>query len=368
MDYTSICRGDVLVDEPYVYRVLAVSPEGRARLLRVNGAVEVVDLSQGEPWGHIPNVSTAGWVSLCERSRAAQAVGTFLNATNPKCPVGAHNARYKLPGLEIGLTLDSVLRDAVEARLDDYEAAIVESRAWVEARRAKYREAMMPLFESEPTDTFTVSSPSFFDAVRGNSVDMRGATFSVGQVYRFNCNRNTNSTGRRRGYFRVDRIRGNWAHGTLDDGSSGYFCVSDDRAWEYPLRLVTDGEVFDCSNQVEPVAVSDPTEAFAYAKYQGLMRHYGMLGAKVYQKLFTRAVRPAMLTGQFQRHYELPTYGELFQPSCEPSIYVGSTRTPRNLNETYTVALQEIEDVEHLLSTTEVEIREIRGLLVTLEG
>lgn len=368
MDYTSIRRGDVLVDEPYVYRVLAVSPEGRARLLRVNGAVEVVDLSQGEPWGHIPNVSTAGWVSLCERSRAAQAVGAFLNATNPKCPVGAHNARYKLPGLEIGLTLDSVLRDAVEARLDDYEAAIVESRAWVEARRAKYREAMMPLFESEPEDTFSVSSPSFFDAVRGNSVDMRGATFSVGQVYRFNCNRNTNSAGRRRGYFRVDRIRGNWAHGTLDDGSSGYFCVSDDRAWEYPLRLVTDDEVFDCSNQVEPVAVSDPTEAFAYAKYQGMMRHYGMLGAKVYQKFFTNAKRPAMLTGQFQRHYELPTYGELFQRSSEPSIYVGSTRTPQNLNETYNVALQEIEQVENLLSTTEVEIREIRGLLDALEG
>lgn len=368
MDYTSIRRGDVLVDEPYVYKVLAVSPEGRARLLRVNGAVEVVDLSQGEPWGHIPNVSTAGWVSLCEHSRAAQTVGTFLNATNPKCPVGAHNARYKLPGLEIGLTLDSVLRDAVEARLDDYEAAIIESRAWVEARRAKYQEAMMPLFEEEPEDVFSVSSPSFFDTVKGNSVCMRGATFRVGQVYRFNCNRSTNSAGRGRGYFRVNLIRGNWAYGTLDDGSSGYFCVSDDRAWEYPLQLVTDDGVFDCSNQVESVVVSDPTEAFAYAKYQGLMRHYGMLGAKVYQKFFTNAKRPAMLTGQFQRHYELPTLGSLFQRSNDPSIYAGSTRTPRNLNETYNVALQEIEQVENLLSTTEVEIREIRGLLDALEG
>ena len=51
-----------------------------------------------------------------------------------------------------------------------------------------------------------------------------------------------------------------------------------------------------------------------------------------------------------------------------PSIYVGSTRTPQNLNETYTVALQEIEQVENLLSTAEVEIREIRGLLDALEG
>ena len=368
MDYVSVRRGDVLVDEPYVYRVLAITPDGRARLLRVNGAVEVVDLSQGEPWGHIPGVPTADWVSLCERSRAAQAVGTFLNATNPKCLVGAHNACYKLPGLEIGLMIDSVLRDAVEARLDDYEAAIAESRAWVEARRVMYQEAMMSLFEEEPEDVFSVSSPSFFDVVRGNSVDMRGATFRVGQVYRFNCNKETNSAGRRRGWFRVDRIRGNRAYGTLDDGSSGYFCVSDDRAWEYPLQLVTDDEVFDCSNQVETVAVSDPTEAFAYAKYQGLMRHYGMLGAKVYQKFFTNAKRPAMLTGQFQRHYEPPTLGSWFQRSSEPPLYVGSTRTPQNLNETYNVALQEIEQVENLLSTTEVEIREIRGLLDALEG
>lgn len=368
MDYTSIRRGDVLVDEPYVYKVLAVSPEGRARLLRVNGAVEVVDLSKEKAWEHVPGVSTAGWVALCERSRAAQAVGAFLGANHPKSPIGAHNVGYKLPELRIGLTIDSVLRDAVEARLDDYEAAIVESRAWVEARRAKYQEAMMPLFEEEPEDVFSVSSPSFFDAVKGKSVCMRGATFRVGQVYRFNCNKATNSAGRGRGWFRVDRIRSNRAYGTLDDGSSGYFCVADDRAWKYPLQLVTDDEVFDCSNQVEPVAVSDPAEAFAYAKYQGLMRHYGMLGAKVYQKLFTRAVRPAMLTGQFQRRYELPTLGSLFQRSSEPSIYVGSTRTPQNLNETYNVALQEIEQVENLLSTTEVEIREIRGLLDALEG
>jgi hypothetical protein len=365
MDYTSIRRGDVLVDEPYVYRVLAVSPEGRARLLRVNGAVEVVDLSQGEPWGHIPNVSTAGWVSLCERSRAAQAVGTFLNATNPKCPVGAHNARYKLPGLEIGLTLDSVLRDAVEARLDDYEAAIVESRAWVEARRVMYQEAMMPLFESEPKDTFTIAEE--FDSGRG-SISLRGWSFDVGQVIRFNCNKATNSTGRGRGWFRVDRIRDNRAYGVLDDGSSGYFCVADDRAWKYPLQLVTDDEVFDCSNEIAYAPVSEPAEGFAYAKYQGLMRHYGMLGAKVYQKFFPNAKRPAMLTGQFQRRYELPTLGSLFRRSSEPSIYVGSTRTPQNLNETYNVALQEIEQVENLLSTTEVEIREIRGLLDTLEG
>ena len=32
------------------------------------------------------------------------------------------------------------------------------------------------------------------------------------------------------------------------------------------------------------------------------------------------------------------------------------------------MALQEIEQVENLLSTTEVEIREIRGLLDALEG
>lgn len=365
MDYASVRRGDVLVDEPYVYRVLAVSPEGRARLLRVNGAVEVVDLTKEEAWEHLPGVPTAGWVALCECSRAAQTVGAFLSANHPKSPIGAHNVGYKLPGLEIGLTLDSVLRDAVEARLDDYEAAIAESRAWVEARRVMYQEAMMPLFEAEPKDTFTIAEPS---GMEEDFIRLRGWRFDVGQVYRFNCNEKTNSAGRRRGYFRVDRIRGNWAHGTLDDGSSGYFCVSDDRAWKYPLRLVTDDEVFDCSNQVEPVAVSDPTEAFAYAKYQGMMRHYGMLGAKVYQKLFTRAVRPAMLTGQFQRRYELPTLGSLFQRSSEPSIYVGSTRTPRNLNETYTVALQEIEQVENLLSTTEVEIREIRGLLDALEG
>lgn len=367
MDYVSVRRGDVLVDEPYVYRVLAVSPDGLARLLRVNGAVEVVDLSQGEPWGHIPGVSTADWVSLCERSRAAQTVGAFLNANHPKSPIGAHNTRYNLPGLEIGLTVDSALRDAVEARLDDYEAAIAESRAWVEARLGMYQEAMMPLFEEEPEDVFSVSSPSFFAGVRGNSVYMRVATFRAGQVYRFNCDKKTNSAGRGRGWFRVDRIRDKRAYGVLDDGSSGYFCVSDDRAWEYPLQLVTDDEVFDCSNQVEPVAVSDPAEGFAYAKYQGLMRHYGMLGAKVYQRLFTNAKRPAMLTGQFQRHYELPTYGELFQHH-EPSIYVGSTRTPQNLNETYNVALQEIEKVENLLSCTEVEIREIRSLLDTLEG
>lgn len=365
MDYTSIRRGDVLVDEPYVYRVLAVSPDGRARLLRVNGAVEVVDLTKEEAWEHLPGVPTAGWVALCECSRAAQAVGTFLNATNPKCPVGAHNARYKLPGLEIGLTLDSVLRDAVEARLDDYEAAIVESRAWVEARRAKYREAMMPLFESEPKDTFTIAEPS---GMEEDFIRLRGWRFDVGQVIRFNCNKATNSAGRGRGWFRVDRIRDNRAYGVLDDGSSGYFCVADDRAWDYPLQLVTDDEVFDCSNEIAYAPVSDPAEGFAYAKYQGLMRHYGMLGAKVYQKFFTNAKRPAMLTGQFQRHYELPTIGRLFERSNEPSIYVGSTRTPRNLNETYNVALQEIEQVENLLSCTEVEIREIRGLLDALEG
>lgn len=365
MDYASVRRGDVLVDEPYVYRVLAVSPEGRARLLRVNGAVEVVDLSQGEPWGHIPNVSTAGWVSLCERSRAAQAVGAFLSANHPKSPIGAHNVCYKLPGLEIGLTIDSVLRDAVEARLDDYEAAIVESRAWVEARRVMYQEAMMPLFESEPKDTFTIAEE--FDSGRG-SINLRARSFVVGQVIRFNCNKETNSAGRSRGWFRVDRIRGNRAYGVLDDGSSGYFCASDDRAWKYPLQLVTDDEVFDCSNEIAYAPVSDPAEAFAYAKYQGLMRHYGMLGAKVYQKFFTNSKRPAMLTGQFRRRYELPTLGSLFQRSSEPSIYVGSTRAPRNLNETYNVALQEIEQVENLLSTTEVEIREIRGLLDALEG
>lgn len=352
MDYASVRRGDVLVDEPYVYKVLAVSPEGRARLLRVNGAVEVVDLSQGEPWGHVPGVSTAGWVALCERSRAAQAVGTFLGANHPKSPIGAHNACYELPELRVGLTIDSVLRDAVEARLDDYEAAITESRAWVEARRVMYQEAMMPLFEAEPKDTFTVASPW---AIGTESITLRGYGFDVGQVYRFNCNRDTNSAGRHRGYFRVNRIRGNRAYGTLDDGSSGYFCVSDDRAWKYPLQLVTDNEVFDCSNKVTPVAVSDPTEAFAYAKYQGLMRHYGMLGAKVYRKFFTRAVRPAMLTGQFQGHYKSP-------------LYTGSTRTPQNLYETYNLALQEIKDVEHLLSCAEVEIREIRALLNSLES
>lgn len=363
MDYTSIRRGDVLVDEPYVYRVLAVGSVGRARLLRVNGAVEVVDLTKEEAWEHVPGVSTAGWVSLCERSRAAQAVGAFLNANHPKSPIGAHNTRYNLPGLEIGLTVDSVLRDAVEARLDDYEAAIAESRAWVEARRAMYQEVMMPLFEAEPKDTFTIDEE--FDSGRG-SIRLRGRSFVVGQVIRFNCNKATNSAGR--GWFRVDRIRDNRAYGTLDNGSSGYFCVADDRAWDYPLRLVTDDEVFDCSNEIAYAPVSDPTEASAYAKYQGLMRHYGMLGAKVYQKLFTNAKRPAMLTGQFQRRYEPPTLGSWFQRSSEPPIYVGSTRTPQNLNETYNAALQEIENVENLLSCTEVEIREIRGLLDALEG
>ena len=368
MDYTSIRRGDALVNETYVYKVLAVSPEGRARLLRVNGAVEVVDLSKEEAWEHVPGVSTAGWVALCERSRAAQAVGAFLGANHPKSPIGAHNVGYKLPELRVGLTVDSVLRGAVEARLDDYEAAIAESRAWVEARRVMYQEAMMPLFEEEPEDVFSVSSPSFFDVVKGKAVYMRGAEFRVGQVYRFNCNRDTNSAGRGRGWFRVDRIRDKRAYGVLDDGSSGYFCVADDRAWKYPLQLVTDDEVFDCSNEIAYAPVSDPAEGFAYAKYQGLMRHYGMLGAKVYQKFFPNAKRPAMLTGQFQRHYKLPTLGELFQRSSEPSIYIGSTRTPCNLNETYNVALQEIEQVENLLSTTEVEIREIRGLLDALEG
>ena len=365
MDYVSVRRGDVLVDEPYVYRVLASTPDGLARLLRVNGAVEVVDLSQGEPWGHIPGASTAGWVSLCERSRAAQAVGTFLNGNHPKSPIGAHNVRYELPGLEIGLTVDSVLRGAVEARLDDYEAAITESRAWVEARRVMYQEAMMPLFEAEPKDTFTIAEE--FGSGRG-SIRLRGWSFDVGQVIRFNCNKATNSAGRGRGWFRVDRIRSNRAYGTLDNGSSGYFCVADDRAWDYPLQLVTDDEVFDCSNEIAYAPVSDPAEGFAYAKYQGLMRHYGMLGAKVYQKLFTNAKRPAMLTGQFRRRYEPPTLGLLYQRSSEPSIYVGSTRTPQNLNETYNVALQEIEQVENLLSCTEVEIREIRGLLDALEG
>lgn len=365
MDYTSIRRGDVLVDEPYVYRVLAVSPEGRARLLRVNGAVEVVDLTKEEAWEHLPGVPTAGWVALCECSRAAQAVGAFLDANHPKSPIGAHNVGYKLPELRIGLTIDSVLRDAVEARLDDYEGAVRESRAWVEARRVMYQEAMMPLFEAEPKDAFTITEE--FDSGRG-SIRLRGWSFDVGQVIRFNCNKATNSAGRGRGWFRVDRIRGNRAYGVLDDGSSGYFCVSDDRAWEYPLQLVTDDEVFDCSNEIAYAPVSDPAEGFAYAKYQGLMRHYGMLGAKVYQKFFTNAKRPAMLTGQFRRRYEPPTLGSLYQRSSEPSIYVGSTRTPQNLNETYNVALQEIEQVENLLSCTEVEIREIRGLLDALES
>lgn len=365
MDYTSVRRGDVFVDEPYVYKVLAVSPEGRARLLRVNGAVEVVDLSKEEAWEHVPGVSTADWVVLCERSRAAQAVGAFLDANHPKSPIGAHNVCYELPELRVGLTIDSVLRDAVEARLDDYEGAVRESRAWVEARRVMYQEAMMPLFEAEPKDTFTIAEE--FDSGRG-STRLRGWSFDVGQVIRFNCKKATNSAGRGRGWFRVDRIRGNRAYGTLDDGSSGYFCASDDRAWKYPLQLVTDDEVFDCSNEIAYAPVSDPAEGFAYAKYQGLMRHYGMLGAKVYQKFFTNAKRPAMLTGQFQRRYEPPTLGSLYQRSSEPSIYVGSTRTPQNLNETYNVALQEIEQVENLLSCTEVEIREIRSLLDALES
>lgn len=107
MDYTSIRRGDVLVDEPYVYRVLAVSPEGRARLLRVNGAVEVVDLTKEEAWEHLPGVPTAGWVALCECSRAAQAVGAFLDANHPKSPMG--HIMSVMSFLSLGLVLRLIL-------------------------------------------------------------------------------------------------------------------------------------------------------------------------------------------------------------------------------------------------------------------
>lgn len=40
MDISTVNRGDILVDEPYVYRVMTVTADGKARLLRPNGDIE----------------------------------------------------------------------------------------------------------------------------------------------------------------------------------------------------------------------------------------------------------------------------------------------------------------------------------------
>lgn len=350
MDISAVKRGDILIDEPYVYRVLTITADGKARLLRPNGDVETATISPDEPWEHVPNATAEDWLLYCAKSRAAQQIITNLSGTDLKDPISAYNAAHVALDVEVGLQLTHQQKQAICKRLDEYAEAVSEARAWVAKQRIRYSEATATLFEKMPEDTYSIAEPRYFESLTHPQVELRGATLAVGRVYRFNCKKNTNSTGRSRGYFRVDSIKGKKAYVTLDDGATGNMRVSDWNAWEYPLQLVTDTETYDCSNRFSPVNVDDPTEGFAYAKYLGMMRHLGVEAAKAYQNLFEKPERPAMLTGLFCKDFYSP-------------LYTGSLRNPNNIQEAYKVANQEIEQVYDRLDSTEHELRDMRELV-----
>lgn len=349
MDISAVKRGDILIDEPYVYRVLTITADGKARLLRPNGDVETVTISPDEPWEHVPNATAEDWLLYCAKSRAAQQIITNLSGTDLKDPISAYNAAHGALDVEVGLQLTHQQKQAICKRLDEYVEAVSEARAWVAKQRIRYSEATATLFEKMPEDTYSIAEPRYFESLTHPQVELRGATLAVGRVYRFNCKKSSNSAGRSRGYFRVDSIKGKKAYVTLDDGTTGYMRVSDWNAWEYPLQLVTGTETYDCSNRFSPVAVDDPTEGFAYAKYLGMMRHLGVKAAKAYQNLFEKPERPAMLTGLFRKDFYSP-------------LYTGSLRNPNNIQEAYKAANQEIEQVYDRLDSTEQELRDMREL------
>lgn len=252
--------------------------------------------------------------------------------------------------MEVGLQLTRQQKQTITKRLGEYAEAVSEARAWVAMQRIRYDKAVIALFEKEPEDTYSIAKPYYFESLTNPQLELRGATLTVGRVYRFNCKKNSTHAGRSRGYFRVDSIKGKEARVTLDDGTTGNMRVSDWNAWEYPLQLVTDTETYDCSNKFSTVAVDDPAEGFAYAKYLGMMRHLGVEAAKAYQNLFEKPERPAMLTGLFRKDFYSP-------------LYTGSRRNPNNIQEAYKAANQEIEQVYDRLDSTERELRDMRELV-----
>lgn len=350
MYISAVKRGDILIDEPYVYRVLTVTADGKARLLRPNGDIETATIAPDEPWEHVPNATAEDWLLYCTKSRAAQQIITNLNGTDLKDPISAYNAAHGALDVEVGLQLTRQQKQAICKRLDEYAEAVSEARAWVAKQRIRYSEATATLFEKMPEDTYSIAKPYYFESLTHPQLELRGATLTVGRVYRFNCKKNTNSPGRSRGYFRVDSIKGKKAYVTLDDGATGYMRVSGWNAWEYPLQLVTDTETYDCSNRFSPVAVDDPTEGFAYTKYLGMMRHLGVQAAKAYQNLFEKPECPAMLTGLFRKDFYSP-------------LYTGSRRNPNNIQEAYKAANKEIDEVYDRLDSTERELRDMRELV-----
>ena len=349
MDISAVNRGDILIDTPYVYRILTVTTDGKARLLRPNGDIETTTITPDEPWEHVPNATGNDWLLYCAKSRAAQRVATNLSGTNLKDPISAYNAAHGALDVEVGLQLTQQQKQAICKRLDKYADAVSEARAWVAMQRIRYDKAVIVLFEKEPEDTYSIAKPYYFESLTNPQLELRGATLTVGRVYRFNCKKNSTHAGRSRGYFRVDSIKGKKAYVTLDDGTTGYMCVSGWNAWEYPLQLVTDTETYDCSNKFSTVAVDDPAEGFAYAKYLGMMRHLGVKAAKAYQNLFEKPERPAMLTGLFRKDFKSP-------------LYTGSCRPPHNIQEAYKLANQEIDEVYDRLADTERELRAMREL------
>lgn len=350
MDISAVNRGDILIDEPYVYRVMTVTADGKARLLRPNGDIETTIISPDEPWEHVPNATGNDWLLYCAKSRAAQRIIMNLSGTDLKDPISAYNAAHGALDVKVGLQLTHQQKQAICKRLDEYVEAVSEARDWVPMQRIRYDMAVTALFKEMPEDTYSIAEPYYFESLTNPQLELRGATLTLGRVYRFNCKKDTNSTGRSRGYFRVDSIKGKEARVTLDDGTTGNMRVSDWNAWEYPLQLVTDTETYDCSNKFSTVAVDDPTEGFAYTKYLGMMRHLGVQAAKAYQNLFEKPERPAMLTGQFREDFKSP-------------LYTGSCRNPHNIQEAYKLANQEIDEVYDRLADTERELRAMRELV-----
>lgn len=349
MDISAVNRGDILIDTPYVYHILTVTTDGKARLLRPNGDIETTTITPDEPWEHVPNATGNDWLLYCAKSRAAQRVATNLSGTNLKDPISAYNAAHGALDVEVGLQLTRQQKQTITKRLGEYAEAVSEARAWVAMQRIRYDKAVIALFEKEPEDTYSIAKPYYFESLTDPQLELRGATLTVGRVYRFNCKKNSTHAGRSRGYFRVDSIKGKEARVTLDDGTTGNMRVSDWNAWEYPLQLVTDTETYDCSNKFSTVAVDDPAEGFAYAKYLGMMRHLGVEAAKAYQNLFEKPERPAMLTGLFRKDFKSP-------------LYTGSCRPPHNIQEAYKLANQEIDEVYDRLADTERELRAMREL------
>lgn len=105
MDISAVNRGDILIDEPYVYRVMTVTADGKARLLRPNGDIETTTISPDEPWEHVPNATGNDWLLYCAKSRAAQQIITSLSGTDLKDPISAYNAAHGALDVEVGLQL-----------------------------------------------------------------------------------------------------------------------------------------------------------------------------------------------------------------------------------------------------------------------